>query len=157
MDKVIVTVMLIIGGIVASFAVFNGVYPAIQRSGSAITNASDTLNDRIQSDIKIIEVNEDSTTVNAWVKNIGTSDISCVENSDVFFGTDNNYSRITYGDISTPLPYWSYDLESSGSEWTPTVTNKIVIHLASALIPDTYALKIIIPNGISDETFFGTD
>jgi len=83
-DKIIVTVMLIIGGIVAAFAVFNGIYPAIERSGSAITSASDSLNERIKSDIRIIQVNDNGTTVDAWVKNVGTSDIVTVENSDIF-------------------------------------------------------------------------
>ncbi|MBN1368567.1 MAG: hypothetical protein JW967_11640 [Dehalococcoidales bacterium] len=157
MDKVIVTVMLIISGIVASFAVFNGVYPAIERSGAAITSASDTLNNRIKSDIQIIEVNESGTLVNAWVKNIGSLEIVNIENSDVFFGPEDNFSRIVYGDISTPMPYWTYQMEGSASEWTPTETNKIIIHLASILSPDVYVFKIIIPNGIFDETFFGAE
>lgn len=157
MDKIIVTVMLIIGGMVASFAIFNGIYPAVERSGAAITNASDTMNDRIKSDIKIIQVNEDGTTIDAWVKNIGSSEIKCVENSDVFFGSESNFSRIPFGDINSPLPYWSYQFEGAASEWTPTKTNKIMIHLTSSLSPDTYALKIIIPNGIFDETIFGVE
>ncbi len=157
MDKVIVTVMLIICGIVASFAVFNGVYPAVERSGAAISSASDTLNARIKSDIKIIEVNENGSTVNAWVKNIGAQEIVNIENSDIFFGPDDNFSRIVHGDISTPTPYWSYQLEGSATEWTTAKTNRIVIHLASSLTPDIYMLKVIIPTGIFDETTFGTE
>lgn len=157
MDKIIVTVMLIIGGIIASFAVFNGIYPAVERSGAAITNASDTINDRIKSDIKIIQVNENADIVNAWVKNIGSSEITNIENTDVFFGPQDNFSRIPFGNVESPLPYWSYQLEGVISEWTPTKTNKIIIHLTSSLTPDTYALKIIIPNGIFDETIFGTE
>jgi len=103
-DKVIVTVMLIIGGIVASFAVFNGIYPAVERSGEAITSASDAMNDRIRSDIEIIQVNDNSTTIDAWVKNVGTSDIDGIENSDIFFGPSGSYSRIPFGNESSPLP-----------------------------------------------------
>ena len=157
MDKIIVTVMLIIGGVVASFAVFNGIYPAVQRSGAAISSASDTMNDRIKSDIAIIQVNNSQTTVDAWVKNIGSSEIDGVENSDVFFGPEGDFSRIPYGDINSPLPYWSYQLEGTGSQWGPTNTNKIIIHLASSPIPATYVLKVIIPNGIFDETVFGVE
>jgi hypothetical protein len=149
--------MLIIGGIVASFAVFNGIYPAIQRSGTAITSASDTLNNRIQSDIRIIQVNDDGSTVEAWVKNIGSSDIVTVENSDIFYGPQGDFSRIPYGTDTSPLPYWSFQLEGADSQWRPTDTNKIIIHLASSPVPDTYVLKVIIPNGIFDETVFGVE
>ena len=154
-DKIIVTVILIISGIVASFAVFNGVYPAVQRSSDAISNASDTISDRIKSDIEIIQVNENASTVNAWIKNIGSSQIFAIENSDIFFGPQNNFARIPYGSSESTLPYWNYQLEGTTNTWSTTVTNRIVIHLASSLSPDTYMLKIIIPNGISDETFFG--
>ena len=157
MDKIIVTVMLIIGGIVAAFAVFNGIYPAVQRSGAAITSASDTMNDRIKSDIRIIQVNDNGATVDAWVKNIGASDILTVENSDIFFGPEGDFSRIPYGNSYSPLPYWNYQLEGTDSQWRPTDTNKIVIHLASSPSPDTYILKVVIPNGIFDETVFGVD
>jgi len=156
-DKVIVTVMLIIGGIVASFAVFNGIYPAVERSGEAITSASDAMNDRICSDIEIIQVNDNSTVIDAWVKNVGTSDISGIENSDIFFGPSGSFSRIPYGDENSPLPYWGYDIEGTGSMWRPSATNKISIHLESSPTPDTYLLKVIIPNGIFDETVFGVD
>ena len=157
MDKIIVTVMLIIGGVVASFAVFNGIYPAVQRSGAAITSASDAMNDRIQSDIRIIQVNDDATTVVAWVKNVGVSEIDGVQNSDIFFGPEDDFSRIPYGNSESPLPYWNYQLEGTDTQWRPTDTNEIVIHLASSPSPDTYILKVIIPNGVFDETVFGVD
>jgi hypothetical protein len=156
-DKVIVTVMLIIGGIVASFAVFNGIYPAVERSGEAITSASDAMNDRIKSDIEIIQVNDNATTIDAWVKNIGASDITGIENCDIFFGSSGSTARIPYGSESSPLPYWGYDIEGTDSMWRPSGKNKISIHLASSPAPDTYILKMIIPNGIFDETAFGVD
>ena len=157
MDKIIVTVMLIIGGIVAALAVFNGVYPAVERSGAAISSASDAMNDRIKSDIRIIEVNDNATTVDAWVKNIGSAEIISVENCDVFFGPEGNFARIPYGNDSSPLPYWNYQIEGTDNQWRPMDTNKMIIHLASSPPPDTYVLKIVIPNGIFDETVLGVE
>jgi hypothetical protein len=157
MDKIIVTVMLIIGGILASFALFNGIYPAVQRSGSAISSASDAMNNRIETNIKIIQVNDHQTTVDAWLKNTGSAEIDSVENSDIFFGPEGNFSRIPYGDGNSPLPYWNYQLESTDSNWMPTDTNEIEIHLASLPSPDTYYLKVVIPDGIFDEMLFGVD
>lgn len=154
-DKAIVTVLLIIGGVVASMAILNGVYPAITRSSGAITSATTKVSDRIESRIEIIEVADNSTVMNLWVKNVGTSDIGSIERSDIFFGSEDNFDRITY-DGGTP-PYWDYQIEGGYSQWTPTVTLKVSIYLESSLSPDTYMVKMVIPNGISDETTFSVD
>lgn len=155
MDKVIVTVLLIVAGVVTTLAVFNGIYPAINRSTGAITNATVKISDRIESRIEIIHVGDNGNTVETWIKNVGTSDIFDIGRSDVFFGTTDNFTRVTYGG-STP-PYWNYQLEGGHSEWRPTVTAKITIYLASAPSANTYLLKVVIPNGIFDETTFGVD
>jgi archaellum component FlaG (FlaF/FlaG flagellin family) len=155
MDKVIVTVLLIIGGVVASFAIFNGVYPALQRSSSAINSASDQVSDQMKSNIEIINISNNASIVQFWVKNVGTLAIGSVENSDVFISHDGSISRIEHGNGSDPLPYWNYQLEGTSSIWGPTVTNEININLASPLAPGLYKLKVVIPNGISDEATFG--
>lgn len=155
MDKVIVTVLLIIGGVVATFAVLNGIFPALERSSSAINTATTQLNDQIKSQIDIINVSNNQATVQVWVKNTGTSLISNVENSDIFLTNQNNIERLTYGDGSSPLPYWSYQLKGGSTNWSPTVTNEISIHLASPLTPGSYQVKVVIPNGIADEAAFG--
>jgi len=156
-DKVIVTVMLIIGGLVASFAVFNSVYPAAERSGQAVSNAAGIENDRITSRIEIIQVGSSGTTVDAWAKNVGTSSIGSISNSDVFFGAEGETSRISYGEVGSPLPYWSYELEGAQTHWQQTVTNHIIIHLAQSLTAGTYLLKFVIPNGVYDETSFSLE
>lgn len=98
---------------------------------------------------------DSGTNVDVWVKNVGTSDIDSIERSDVFFGPTDNFTRVTCGG-ETP-PYWNYQLEGSYSQWRPTVTLKITIHLASSLSSGTYLAKVVIPNGIFDQTTFGVD
>ena len=154
MDKIIVTVLLIIGGLTAAFAVFNSVYPAVQRSGQSMSDAADDISDRITSRIEVIQVGANDTSVDAWVKNVGTSRIIGIENSDIFFGTDGNISIIPFVDEASSPPYWSYQLEGDNSQWGQSVTNGIVIHLAGSLQPDVYLFKMVLPNGNSDETSF---
>lgn len=101
-------------------------------------------------------MSDNATTVEVWVKNVGTSDIDSIERNDIFFGPEDNFKRVTYGG-ETP-PYWDYQLEGGHSEWKPTVTIKATIHLASSLSSGTYYLvKVVIPNGISDQTTFGAE
>ena len=157
MDKIIVTVLLIIAGLTAAFAVFNSVYPAVQRSSQSMSDAADDISDRITSRIEIIQVGAIDASVDAWVKNIGSSRILGIENSDVFFGVAGNVSRISYGDEDSPLPYWSYQLEGNYTSWEQTATNAITIHLAASLEPDVYSFKIVLPNGNFDETSFSLE
>jgi hypothetical protein len=154
MDKIIVTVMLIIAGLTAAFAVFNSVYPAVQRSGQSMSDAADDISDRITSRIEVIQVGANNSSVEAWVKNVGTSRILGIGNSDIFFGTDGNISIIPFEDEESSPPYWSYQLEGDNTQWSQAVTNRITIHLAAPLDPDVYLFKMVLPNGNSDETSF---
>ena len=155
MDKVIVTVLLIIGGVVASLAVFNGVYPAIVQSSSSVTSATAKVSDRIETRIDIIQVSDNSTLIDFWVKNTGTARIVSIDHSDIFYGLETDFTRITYGG-GTP-PYWDHVLEGSATEWTQAVTLKGTIHLESAVSAGTYLLKMVTSNGINDQITFGVD
>lgn len=152
MDKAIVTVMLIIAGITASLAVFNGIYPAVTQSSGAISSAANKLSNQIESRIAVIQVNSSGSLVEAWVKNVGTVPILDVANSDVFLAPQNIYERIPYGG-STP-PYWDYEVEGGGATWGQTNTIKISVNLSSPPSAGVYVFKMVIPNGISGETTF---
>lgn len=138
-----------------SLAIFNGLHTAITQGSGAVTSATAKVSDRIKSRVDIIHVSDNSTTVDLWVKNVGTSNIGDIGKSDIFFGPEDNFDRVIYGG-STP-PYWDYEIEGGYTTWKPTVTLHVTIHLASALSTNTYFAKIIIPNGISDDTTFGVD
>ncbi len=147
--------LLIIGGVVASLAIFNGIYPAITQSSGAINNATVKVSDRIESRIEIIQVGDNVTAAYVWVKNVGTVDIASINRTDIFFGPEGDFYRVDYG--GPTLPYWEYQLEGSNSEWTQTVTLKITIHPTSPLSSGTYLIKVVIPNGIADQTTYGVE
>ncbi len=149
--------MLIVGSVVAAFAVFNGVYPAVERSTQAVSSAADAVNERMTSQVEIIQVSAAGTNVDAWIKNVGSTRIGGVEASDVFFGLDGGVARVAYGTEGSPVPYWSYQLEGGNTQWGQAVTNRVTIHLASAPTAGAYQLKFVIPNGIFDETVFSAE
>ncbi len=152
MDKAIVTVLLIICGIVASLAVFNGIYPAIQQSSGAITDASNKISNQIESRIAVIQVSSSGAMVEAWVKNVGTVSIPDIASSDIFMAPEGSYERFQYD--GTAPPYWDFKLEGTSTTWGQAGTIKISIHLSSPLTRGIYDFKMVIPNGISDETTF---
>jgi archaeal flagellar protein FlaG len=156
LDKTITTALLIIAGVVCSIFLFNSVFPMVNRSSQAVVSMADQIDDRMKSRISIVHAvnTEDRKTVYIWVKNVGTSRIVAIDNSDVFFGQEGNYSRIPYtGEVGGVNPCWSFTIEN-GSEWLTSATLKITITYDSDPGAGTYFLKVIIPNGISDEYYF---
>jgi hypothetical protein len=146
---------LIIGGVIVSLAIFNGLYPAINTSSSAINDATGKVSDRIESRVEIIQVTNNGSYVYAWIKNVGTSTIDSIERSDIFYGLSTDFSRVTYGGAGTPR--WGYSLEGGYSAWDPTVTCKVTITLAGAPSAGSYIFKFVIPNGVYDSTSFSVN
>ena len=154
MDKVIVTVLLIIAGVVCTMVIVNAVYPMITRSSGAIIDTANKIEDRIKSQVEIIGTADDDNDVYVWIKNVGASSIGSIDQCDVFFGPEGNFERIPFGDAGADKPYWNYIIENN-SKWTPTATVKITIYLNSAP-SGNYFIKVVIPNGIADEKIYST-
>jgi archaellum component FlaF (FlaF/FlaG flagellin family) len=153
-DKVIVTVLLIIAGVVCTMVIVNAVYPMITRSSGAIIDTASKIEDRIKSQVEIIGTADESSDVHVWVKNVGASSIGGIEQCDIFFGPEGNFERIPYGEAGADKPYWNYTIENN-SKWIPTATVKITIYLSSSP-SGNYFIKVVIPNGIADEKIYST-
>lgn len=151
MDKVIATALLIIAAVVGVGLVVNAALPAISRSSGAVLGGADKVDDRIKTQISIVHDTYDSANddVIIWVKNVGASRISAIENSDLFFGQEASFARITQG---AGVGEWSYAVEGGG-EWLPESTVKFTINYDGAPAAGTYFFKIVTPNGVSDEGY----
>jgi len=156
LDKIVVTTLLIIAGVVSAVLVFNTIYPAAVQGGDALTSRQRRIGERLRSQIEIIHATgqSDNNNVSVWVKNVGSSRISAIESCDVFFGPESNFARIPYG---AGTPYWEYELENGGA-WDPTATLKILIRYGETYpSAGRHFLKVVIPNGISDEHYFSIE
>ena len=93
--------LLTIAGVIAAIAVMNAVFPAVTRSSSALSSASGTVDERIKTNVTVVEsIGEldatqtwvDTSPTNSlfdffiWVKNVGDIRIPAIAESDVFFG-----------------------------------------------------------------------
>ena len=177
MDKAIITVLLIIAGIVCVAFIFNSVYPAITRGAGAVVSMADSMDDRIRSQVNIIHAvsefdpkavgnwrdtnNNMAFDIFAWAKNVGTTCILAPRRSDVFFGRVGGFRRIPHVDHAGGVrPFWQYTIEDGGTEWGLATTLKVTIvyadnWIASGLLTGViYQVKIILPNGISNEIHF---
>ena len=137
--------------------VFNSVYPMINRSSSAMVSMADTIDERMKSRINIVHAanTANRTSVYLWVKNVGTTRIVGMDGMDIFFGQETDFERIPYVDYAGGgYPQWSYIVEND-TEWLTSATLKITISYDADPGAGTYFSKVIIPNGIADEYYFG--
>lgn len=167
--------LLTIAGVMAAAAVFNAVYPAVTRSSGALTAASARVDDRLKTGIEIVHaVGEldssasfSDTNSNGkfdffiWVKNVGDTTIDVVEDTDLFLGKTGDFVRIPHeSDVQGSVyPRWSLSIvNNDDDEWAPRATLQMTVTYNSP--PDatpaqgTYDVKVIVPNGLSDEHFF---
>ena len=150
MDKIIVTGLLLIAGVISAVFVFNSLFPVIAQSSDAMVSMERRADDRLKTQVQIIHASQTGADIVLWVKNVGSVRIIGVETSDLFFGPQGNFSHVPYG---AGAPSWQYQVEN-GSEWNPTSTIRITISGSSPLGPGRYFIKLVLPNGISDETYF---
>ncbi len=156
MDKVITTALLIIAGVISMVFVYNSAYPMINRSSAAIVIIATQVDDQMNSRISIVHAisTASRTTVWIWVKNVGNSRIVNIDQSDVFFGASTNFTRIPYvADAGGVYPMWVYNIVND-TEWKNSATVMITIVFTSPPAAGTYYIKVVLPNGISDEYFF---
>jgi archaellum component FlaG (FlaF/FlaG flagellin family) len=168
MDKTITTALLIVISMIMVVLLFNAAYPAILQGSDAITNMTDRAEERMKTEISVIhaagELDADGFWANTngnssfevfvWVKNVGSTRLTAVEQSDVFFGREGNFARIPYSAGGGSYPYWSWELENA-TAWTPTATLKITIHYGVPQSPGRYFIKVILPSGVSSDYFLG--
>lgn len=169
MDKAITTALLIVVSMVMALMLFNVAYPAITQGGDAIAGMADQADEQMRSQISVIHAAAELDSIGAWqdsnsngnfdvfvwVKNLGDSRIIALDDMDVFFGPEGNFTRIPYkDDAGGSFPNWTYQLENI-SEWNPTGTLRIVIHYNSALSSGRYFARVITPIGVSADYFLG--
>jgi flagellar protein FlaG len=148
--------MLTVAGIIAVVAVVNAVLPSVGRTTGAMTSTADVIDNRLSSQVEIVHATGQSgaTVADAWVKNVGATVIEPLDKIDLFFGPEGDFTRIPYGGASCSAPCWEYTLEND-TEWKPTATLHIIIHLGDALETNTvYYTKVVAPNGSTDAKFF---
>ncbi len=165
--------LLTIAGVIAAVAVMNAVYPAVTRSASALSSASGSVDERIKTNVSIVqgigELNSSGTWVDTnanslfdffvWVKNVGDIRVPVIEESDLFFGQPGSVARVPYTTDTASYPRWTYSLEN-GTDWSPANTIKLTVSFntgcpgACTKPAGTYYVRFVTPNAVSSEHYF---
>lgn len=154
-EAAISTAMITIACVVCASLLASAIFPAANRATSAVVSSSTQLGERIETSIEIITEANDTSQAYIWVKNIGSSEISRIDSSDVFYGKINEFQRIPYNPTLSVTPSWNYSLENDDGDgrWDVGETLKITI-TTSGITAGDYHVKMVLYNGISDEDKF---
>ena len=160
MDKIIATVFLVIGTVIGSLLLIDGLLPSIGHSVNALREAQSATAERIKSDIDILLVVQDpqkSDSLIVWVKNVGSTTIGSLQYTNLFLSNPQGAELLSYSTDSTANT-WSYCLESQvgcsfDTVWKPTVTMKATVTMAS-LVPGNYNILLILPIGVQSQKDF---
>jgi flagellar protein FlaG len=144
-ESILLIASVIIAGSVAGIAMSK-----IGTFQSAFTQTTENQKQTVLTNIKILYAqNPTSTSVSAWIKNVGTYSITNTANIDVYFGQTGSMQRIPYNSGS---PSWAFS--SPVTSWTKASTVQINLsNLSSIACSTTYELQVTTPNGVSDQYF----
>lgn len=159
------TALFLITAVIAAGVLINAVFPVIYTMSGTFSSATHESDQRIRTDIKIINTFSSGTTAQVWLKNVGSARIpkSEIERSDVFCGAVGNFVRLSYSSTNPPVQdgYWSFDFTSphydinGNDQWDPGETVKITGETAT--LPSSgnvVYFQFTVPNGVSRSTEF---
>ena len=161
MDKVIVTALLVIAGVTAAGLVMTTLTPIVGSSSQSVVESQRDLSQRIETDLEITAVHADTaTSVRAWIKNVGSANISFLSQSDVFVSSidKSQFVFLCYEDPDCTTNKWTAfekdGVTAKSGYWTEGETIQIQITLLddplSKLVQSTktYNLEFNTANGI---------
>jgi flagellar protein FlaG len=142
--------ILIIASVIVAAGLAGVVMTKVGTFQSTFTQTTENQKQTILTNIKIIYAqNTTSTSVSAWVKNVGTYSITNTQNIDIYFGQTGAMQRIPY---NVDSPSWTFSNPTTSWDKANTVQMNIS-NLSPIACSKVYELQVTTPNGVSDEYF----
>ncbi len=155
-QEVLSSAILIIAAIIATTAIVSAVYPSLFAAAGSVTTVSDSANNRILTDVKIVMAStEGPGTLYVWVKNDGSTKVpeSRIAYTDVYFG-DRGHMMKASGN-STGVLRWTYALDdlNGDEDWGPGETLQITVTdgSGSSFTAGDHEIKLVLYNSASIE------
>ncbi|GAB7015958.1 flagellin [Methanogenium cariaci] len=156
------TAIFLITAIVAAAILVNAFFPVIYSATSTFTESSQNTDERLRTDIKIVNAHTVSNgDSKIWIKNIGSTRIADTEisSSDIYFGIPTDFTYMVYTtEEAPPKGQWTFTIrEDAGTPneyWDSGETLEITLKGDdSQLSIGNYAyFQFVVPNGVSVST-----
>lgn len=143
--------ILIVASVIIAASLAGAVMTKVGSFQSTFTQTTESQKQTVLTNIKIVYIqNQTSTSASAWVKNIGTYQITNTQNIDVYFGQIGSVQRIPYN----PSSGTGWTFSSPVTVWSQANTIQMNLsNLPSIQCSKTYELQVTTPNGVTDQYF----
>ncbi|RLG76103.1 MAG: hypothetical protein DRO12_04745 [Thermoprotei archaeon] len=147
------TAIITVAGVIMASMLAIALLSQVGAVDSALKVVSKNVMERMKTSIDIVQVAQNGTYFVVYVKNTGSRGISQseLEKTDIYFGQD--CSRL-YLYNTSGLWIWNYSETDVDGVWSPGETLIVRIYNGSSLGDPPYCIKIVLPNGVSDEDTF---
>ena len=150
-SAVITEAILLIASVIIAGSLAGVVMSKVGTFQSTFTQTTENQKQTVLTNIKILYAqNSTASSINAWVKNVGTYSITDTQNIDVYFGQTGSMQRIPYSASGSP----SWTFTSPVTSWDKANTIQInIVNSSTIKCGSVYELQVTTPNGVSDDYF----
>ncbi len=146
--------------VVIAISIFSAtIFGSLQRVADAEREKTVDLKRKLGTNVEVVFAAQyNATAVKVWIKNTGVESIRpslISSNSDLFFGPQGLFTRISYN--STSPPTWLYILVNdmdNDSVWDSSETIEITLNNGSILQHGDYYIRYVTYNGVYSEYTF---
>ncbi|MDI6719524.1 MAG: flagellin [Methanomicrobiales archaeon] len=149
----ITTALFLITAVVAAAVLINAIFPVIYTMTGTFSSSSHAADERLRTDLKIINAYAHAGSAQIWIKNVGTNRISGneINQSDIFIGAPTDFESVPKKAGSLGGYGWDYIiLGDTNRYWDPAETVHLTIE--SSKIPtisgDIVYFQFVSQNGV---------
>lgn len=147
--EVIATSILVIATVIAVSSISMAILPTIRDLGNSYISVSENLNERVKTNVDIIFVNANDTTLTVWLKNTGDTVISkdLIAMSDIFIVSKNSSYHFS-------LSSATYDITNGDGDEYWEKGETLMVQIDVDLPSDEYLLTFVLYNGVKVNEVF---
>ena len=147
--EVIATYILVIATVIAVSSVSLAIIPTVRDLANSYISISENLNERVKTDIDIIFIKANDTTLTVWLKNTGDTVISkdLIAMSDIFVVSKNSSYHFSLSSATYKIT------NGDGDEyWEKGET--LMVQIDVSLPSNEYLLTFVLYNGVKVNEVF---
>ncbi|MBT8507309.1 flagellin [Methanomicrobiaceae archaeon CYW5] len=158
------TAIFLITAVVAAAILVNAFFPVIYSATSTFTQSSQSADERLRTDIKIINAFSptDGGATKIWIKNVGSNRIADtdIDTSDIYFGQPGDFDILLYTSGAPSAGEWTYSIreDTSNGYWDTGETLQLEMKpLATSPLPPSGGVvyfQYVLPTGIAVSTTY---
>ena len=160
-SETFVTAIFLVTAIIAAGVLVNAIFPSIYQASETFVAGSHEMDDRMRTDIRIINtvLHSDDDVAYIWIKNTGVNPIqeNLIPRFDIFLGKTGQYKRLTHVEGGVPdAGEWRFILHDDNGNglWDRGETLEIIANGGVVGSGDRIVFQVVLPNGVRRSTEF---